>query len=173
MRILLSAAIALALPTGLLAAGSGEETAPPKPKCEDGQVYDKRTKTCVDAQDSSLQLQDRFEAVRAYAHAGQYIAAQQVLATMPQDDDRTLTYLGFTTRKMGDVPAGMAYYRAALEQNPDNILARSYMGQALVEQGDLPAALAELRAIQASGGTGTWAEASLRKAISSGVTYSY
>lgn len=173
MRILLSAALALSLPTGLLAAGGGNETAPSKPKCENGQVYDKKTKTCVDAKESSLQLQDRYEAVRAYAHAGQYEAAQTVLAAMPQDDDRTLTYLGFTTRKMGDMERGMAYYRAALTRNPGNILARSYMGQALVEQGDVPAALAQLRALRDAGGTGTWAEASLRRAIATGVTYSY
>lgn len=40
MRILLAMALTLALPSGLLAAG-GDDSAPQKPKCKDGQVYDK------------------------------------------------------------------------------------------------------------------------------------
>tara|TARA_R110002049_G_scaffold10127_4_gene50507 strand:+ start:7582 stop:8106 length:525 start_codon:yes stop_codon:yes gene_type:complete len=172
-NILLTTALAFALPTGLLAAGGGDEKAPEKPKCENGQVYDKTTKTCTDAKDSRLNDLDRYETLRALAHAGRYTEAQTVLAAMPQDDDRTLTYLGFTTRKLGDTAGGMAYYTAALAQNPGNILARSYMGQALVEQGQMAQALAQLREIRSHGGSGTWAEASLRNAIATGRGSSY
>ncbi len=173
MRFLVLAALSLALPAGLFAAGANEETAPPKPKCEDGQVYDKKTKTCVDAKDSRLDDDARYETVRQLAHAGRYSDAQTVLAEMEATDDRTLTYLGFTTRKLGDVAGGMALYERALAANPANTLAHSYMGQALVEQGQISAALQHLRAIRAAGGSGTWAEASLRTAIATGQTFTY
>ncbi|MGB7244938.1 MAG: hypothetical protein WBC93_22970 [Sulfitobacter sp.] len=173
MRLLIAAA--LALPTSLMAAGSEDATTPPKPAvaCEGSQVYDKKTKTCVNAEESHLQTDELYQTVRHLAYAGRYDDAQAVLAAMPQDDDRTLTYLGFTNRKMGNLDQSMVFYARAIEQNPGNILARSYMGQGLVETGDVKAALTQLRAIRSHGGTGTWAEASLRQAIATGTTYSY
>ena len=173
MRILIATALALALPTGLLAAGGGDEKAPSKPKCEDGLVYDKKTKKCVAAQDSRLDTDTLYQTVRALAHAERFEDARTVLAAMPQGDDRTLTYLGFTSRKMGQPDAAMGYYTRALAVNPGNILARSYMGQGLVEEGDITAAIAQLRAIRAHGGAGSWAEASLRTAIATGRTFNY
>ncbi len=47
------------------------------------------------------------------------------------------------------------------------------MGQALVEQGRTADALTQLREIRVYGGAGTWAEASLRTAISTGKTFDY
>lgn len=173
MRHILLTALVLSLPTGLQAAGSGDATAPTKPKCKDGQVYDSNTKTCITASDHRLDDDARFETVRQLAHAGRYADAQTVLAQMDAQDDRVLTYLGFTTRKMGDVRGGMDFYDRALAANPANVLARSYMGQALVEQGRVADALVQLRAIRAHGGVGSWAEASLRTAIATGRTYSY
>ena len=172
MRIILIAALTAAVPTGLLAAGGGD-SAPPKPKCENGQVYDNKTKKCVAAEQSNLDIDMLYETVRELAHAGRYLDAQTVLAAMPQDDDRTLTYLGFTHRKLGHTDAAMGYYAQALATNPANILARSYMGQGLVEQGKIADALVQLRAIRDHGGQGTWAEASLRTAIATGQTYTY
>lgn len=173
-RLALAAALTLPLVAPpALAAGGGEETAPSKPKCEAGQIYDKATKTCVVAKDSKMDVDGLYENLRQLAHAGRYEDAQIVLAQMPQEDDRTLTYLGFTSRKMGQSDLAMTYYERALELNPANVLARSYMGQGLVESGDLTSALAQLRAIRAHGGTGTWAEVSLRNAIATGRGYSY
>lgn len=168
-------ASALVLPfatTAALAAGGGEEKAPSKPKCEKGLIYDKKSKTCV-TKDSNLDVDSLYENVRELAYAGRYDDAQVVLSNMPADDDRTLTYLGFTNRKMGNTDAAMAYYNRALEVNPANILARSYMGQGFVEQGRLTEAVAQLRAIADHGGQGTWAEASLRTAIMDGKTSNY
>ena len=68
------------------------------------------------------------------------------------------------------------YVRAdvhALAQNPDNLLARSYMGQGLVLEGDWVGAKRQYDEIIARGGRGTWAEASLRDAITTGTTYTY
>ena len=168
----LALAAALALPMGAAhAAGGGDET-PSKPKCEKGFAYDKKAKKCL-AVDSSLDVETLYQTVRALAYDGQYLAAQDVLAVMPQADDRTLTYMGFTNRKLGRAALAMDYYQQALAANPGNILARSYMGQGLVAEGKVADAIAQLRAIRAHGGAGTWAEASLRRAIATGQTFNY
>ena len=169
----LALAAALTLPFGAaFAAGGGDETAPTKPKCEKGFVYDKKTKKCLEAE-SSMDTDLLYQTVRQLAYAGRYDDAQEVLAVMPQGDDRTLTYLGFTNRKLGRVDAAMDYYRRALAVNPGNILARSYMAQGFVEAGKIALAIDELHRIRALGGAGTWAEASLKKAIATGRTFNY
>ena len=109
MRVVFASILSLAMPFAAFAAGSND-TSPPKPvvKCEDGQVYDKKSKTCIDAKDSRLTPDDLYQTVRELAYAGEYSDAQIVLAAMPEHDDRRLTYMGFTTRKMGDQAGGMA-----------------------------------------------------------------
>ena len=171
MKYLAIAAV-LTLPFSAAHAASDSSAAPSKPKCEKGFVYDKNAKECVQAE-SHLDTDTLYETARQLAHAGRYNDAQTVLAVMPQDDDRTLTYLGFTNRKMGRTAIAMDYYAQALAANPANILARSYMGQGLVEAGQVADAITQLKAIRAYGGAGTWAEASLRKAIATGQTYTY
>lgn len=169
-------ASALVLPfaaTGAFAAGGGDETAPTKPKCKTGEVYDKKTKSCIVAEESNLDVDSLYENVRELAYAGRYDEAQVVLAQMPANDDRRLTYMGFTNRKMGNTDVAMAFYAQALRVNPSNVLARSYMGQGLVEQGQMQQAMVQLREIRAHGGSGTWAEASLRTAIATGKTFNY
>lgn len=165
-------------PIASFAAGS-DDTAPPTPtattiKCEEGLVYDEKTKKCVAPVEGALDDDTLYQAVRELAYAGKYDAALTVLAAMSdQSDDRVLTYLGFINRKMGNVERGMDYYDVALSLNPNNILARSYMGQGLVEQGEMELAQAQLDEIVARGGAGTWAETSLRRAIATGTTYTY
>lgn len=169
---------AILAPAMALAAGGGGSSAP-KPtettkKCTDGKVWDKGSKSCVQASNDVLDDDTLYGAVREFAYAGQYEHAQAALAAMSdQADDRVLTYWGFTHRKMGDVATGMWYYRKAIATNPQNILARSYMGQALVEQGDLVGARRQLRAIVDAGGKESWAHASLYQALTTGVTYTY
>jgi predicted Zn-dependent protease len=161
-----------------MAAGSSSAT-PPKPTqttedCTDGQVWDEKTKACVDPQSGALDDNTLYGAVREFAYAGQYGHAQNALRAMSdQNDDRVLTYWGFTIRKMGDVPGGMAFYARAIAQNPDNILVRSYMGQALIEQGNTQAARVQLGEIRARGGKGTWSETALNEALTTGKTRDY
>lgn len=172
MRILLAASLALSLPIAAFAAGS-EDSKPGKPHCGSGKVYDEDTKKCVDSNSHTLDTDQLYEQVRALSYDGRYEDAQELLAQMPADDDRTLTYLGFTNRKMGNADLAMTYYARALARNPGNILARSYMGQGFVDDGNVTAALEQLRAIRAHDGTGTWAEASLRTAIATGKTFNW
>ncbi|MEM9967103.1 MAG: tetratricopeptide repeat protein [Pseudomonadota bacterium] len=172
--LLLTSALVLPLAAGAaFAAGGGNETAPSKPKCKIGQVYDKNSKTCVSSSNSGLDADALYENLRELAHAERYEDAKLVIAQMPENDDRALTYLGFINRKMGDFDKAMVYYERALEVNPANILARSYMGQGFITQDKLPEAIEQLRAIWEYDGRGTWAEVSLRNAIDTGETYSY
>ena len=173
-KIILTAALALPFAAGTaFAAGGGEEKAPSKPKCKSGQIYDKKSKSCVVAQNSNMGTDGLYENLRELAYAGRFVDAQVVLAMMPQDDDRTLTYLGFTNRKLGKMDAAMDYYTQALRVNPDNFLARSYMAQGFVDMGRMDEAKEQLAEIRARGGEGTWAEISLAQAIETGRTYNF
>ena len=171
-------AAALALPLPALAAGTGDSTAPgtteTSTRCEAGKIWDQRTRACIDAKSEVFDDDTRFAAVRELAYAGRGDSAALVLAAMGEDDsDRVLTYRGFLARTAGDFDGAMAFYAAALERNPANVLARSYMAQGFVAQGRVDAARAELAEIRARGGAGTWAEASLVMAIEAGATFRY
>ncbi len=161
-----------------LFAGTDDET-PPEPtatttECVDGKVYDEGKKACVAPEDSSLNNDERYRAVRELAYAGQPAAALRVLMAMTEgQSDRVLTYTGFLNRQMGNWEAGIAAYEMALQINPDNILARSYFGQALVLMNETDMAAAQLDEIRKRGGAGTWAEQSLATAILTGTTTTY
>lgn len=169
---------ALLFPFAAFAAGTSDDS-PPQPtetstSCNNGQVWDKKTEACVDAKESRLDDDTRYEAAREFAYAGRYDDALNVLAAMSdQSESRVLTYYGFAHRKAGRTELGMQYYLQALNADPDNLLARSYMGQGLVEAGDVKAARVQLAEIVARGGASGWPETSLRRAIKTGRTYNY
>ena len=171
-------AAALAAPALGFAAG-GDDRSPPKPTrtttdCTQGMVWDEKAGACVAPKESSLDDDALYGAVREFAYAGQFEDALGALAAMSdQTEDRVLTYKGFATRGRGDMEGGMAYYRAAIAANPDNLLARSYMGQAFVKLGAFDQARAQLTEIRVRGGRQTWPEVSLAMAIRSGQGYSY
>ena len=177
MRTLLLSC-ALLLPTAAFAAGGGSFNPPSTTKtttdCKAGEVYDEKSKTCVDSSQSSVTDDLRYDAVRELAYAGAFGRAELVLNNFDEPrDDRALTYRGFIARKSGDVGSAMDWYTAALAENPDNLLARSYMGQGFVESGDMASARGQLTEIRARGGRGTWAEFSLAQALQSGSGYAY
>ena len=137
-------------------------------------VWDPQLKRCI-RPDKAGYLQSELleEAVRELAYADRQTEAQMVLAQMDQSNDFVLTYLGFTNRMLGNEQDAARFYTAALQQNPDNILARSYMGQGFVSKGKIRDAREQLEEIRARGGTGTWAEKSLMISIETGTGYSY
>jgi tetratricopeptide (TPR) repeat protein len=170
-------ALAAFTPLRALAAGD-DDTAPPPPtptqRCPDGQIYDTKTKKCVPVKSGEVDDRDRYRAVRELAYAERYVAAGMVLDAMAdQQDDRVLTYRGFLMRKTGRFDQAVRYYQSAIDRNPDNLLVRSYMGQGFVEAGNLAAARKQHEEIVARGGSGSWAEVSLRQALASGRTYRY
>mgnify|MGYP002682777143 CR=1 FL=1 len=110
MRMILAATLAL-LPHVALAVGS-DDSQPPTPtetttKCEKGTVWDEKTKTCIKAEESSLNDDQRFGAVRELAYAGRYDEATAVLAAMREGEtSRVMTYQGFLLRQTGRGPVG-------------------------------------------------------------------
>lgn len=179
MRLPLALTLSALLVCGPALGVGSDDTAPPKPspttiQCKGAQIWDERTKRCMDARSGALDDDARFAAVRELSHAGRPEDALAVLAAMQEGEtDRVLTYLGFANRLAGRRDAGMAWYALAIDRNPDNILARSYFGQALVLDRDLAGARAQLAEIRARGGAGSWAETALVAAIRSGRGYSY
>ncbi len=182
MRMILAATLSIVTfilsPAASRAVGS-DDSAPPTPtetttECTGDEVWDEKTKACVKAEDSSLNDDQRFDAVRELAYAGRPDAALQVLASMTEGEtSRVMTYRGFLLRQTGRIEEGIAAYERALELNPQNILARSYYGQLLVQMNEMQLAQAQLDALRAAGGQGTWAETALAQAITSGVTTTY
>ena len=174
-RGLISIVLATTLVSPLWAAGGGSSE--PKPRtvtCTKGNVFSESKGKCVPQQDSSLTDKDRIEELRALAYAGRNAEAQVLLSALEDPtSDRALTYWGFTHRKLGNVDAGMVFYAKALEQNPNNLLARSYLGQAHVDSGRLDLARLQLAEIRNRGGEGGWPESSLAEAIRSGTTFNY
>jgi len=174
----LTLSIALTLPFAAFAAG-GDSTTPPTPsettkQCWGKRVWDKETQKCVKPEESSMNGHQLLETARELAYLDRFEDAQAVLAAHPdQTDSRVLTYWGFTNRKMGRTDRANAYYQQAITQDPDNILARSYMAQGFVANGEYAQALSQWKEIKARGGADTWAEASLRRAIETGVTVNY
>jgi len=166
------------LPMAAIAAGSGGDVAP-KPSetttvCSDGLVWDLATQSCMSPEDSTNDDSARMNDVRELAYEGYYQAALDVLDTLENPQaPLALTYYGFAHRKAGRVALGMSYYNAALDADPNNLLARSYMGQGHVASGDMVLAQAQLTEIRMRGGRDTWAEASLVQAMATGVGPSY
>ncbi len=87
------------------------------------------------------------------AKNGRYAEALDYLGRTRIKNARVLTYIGFATRKLGDVNEAMGYYKQALQKDPQNNVARAYLGEAYLSHGDLSAASEQLRRIQTSCGT--------------------
>lgn len=174
----MTAIAAIMIPSVALAVGSNTDTQPTQTnttaECTNGQVWDEKTQECVDAQDSRLDDDTRYDAVRELAYDGQYDNARKVLAAMSdQHDTRVLTYRGFISRKTGDTERAFEYYEQAIAADPNNILARSYYGQGLVAAGKTAAAARQLWEIRNRGGAGGWAEQALNDALKTGGSSDY
>ena len=167
---ILTVAFTFALSFAAQAAG-GDDTPPTTTRttteCTDGQIYDEATKACVDADQKSFNDDQRYDAVRELAYSGAYDRALAVIEGAERPDDpRFLNYRGFIQRKQGNMAEAVAFYTAALEKDPDYLLARSYLGQGLAASGDIAGARGQLQEISARGGRESWAYASLKLALS-------
>lgn len=169
-QILIATFISACFATVSHAAGSDSTEPPVKTettqKCKDGKIWDVKKEKCVEAQSGALSDDDLYNAARELAYDGQYANALHVLAAASnQNDPRILNYKGFSLRKSGHFADGMKFYQAALDIDPNYILARSYMGQAMISDGDFIGAKEQLIQIADRGGKDTWAYAALNMAL--------
>ncbi|GLQ34032.1 hypothetical protein GCM10007939_03150 [Amylibacter marinus] len=159
-------------PSATLAAGSSTPT-PPEPTettthCEDGQIWDAETETCIEP-DKETGLSDDliYQNAREFAYDGQYKNALKLLnLASNQSDPRILNYKGFVNRKSGNMEKALQYYQRALEISPKYNLARSYYGQALVTIGKTDAARQQLALIAQNNGIGSWPHTALAQTLS-------
>lgn len=172
MRAIVTLAfLACATTAGAVGFNDDDDDAPPTPtktttECSEGQIWDADSETCVAPRESRLDDATLLAAAREFAHAGQFRHAKAALdAAEGQNDPRITTYRGFLARKTGDWPAAVELYRAVLEIDPDNLLARSYYGQGLFDIGDVEGAKAQLAEIRMRGGRDTWAYVALHATL--------
>ncbi len=190
MLLSFCAAVSLTALSAARAADSDTTTPPVATEttttCTDGKIWSDEKKECVAPEDlkpadgtktdgtkteeekrSERLIDDKlYAAAREFAYAGQYGNALRALrAAYDQEDPRILNYMGYNTRKLGNMALGMTYYKRALRKDENYILARSYMGQALIEQGDIEGARVQLVEIRDRGGENTWAYRALLQSL--------
>lgn len=115
-------------------------------------AYDKSSPAftaCVGVAAAALPDTELFYAGYWLAKSGRYAEALTYLNLARNKDERVLTYIGFATRKLGDVSGAMPYYAAALDKNPNFAVARAYLGEAHLSRGEPAKARAELKEIEA------------------------
>jgi len=108
---------------------------------------------CVGTADVGLSDAEAFYAGYWLARNGRYAEALSYLRLAKQPDERVLTYIGFATRKLGDVDGALPYYARALALNPDYSVARAYLGEAYLARAEPERARAELAEIARRCGT--------------------
>lgn len=151
MTLALSAPVA----TSAFAAGGGGGGESTTVTCRKGKIWDKQKKKCVVIKkESNLSDDNLYEAARDLAYNLRY---DEAIATLKlaanQNDPRILNYLGYSTRKLGDVEAGLKYYQTALKADPDYTLVREYMGEAFLQLGQVEKAQEQLAEIKSRCGT--------------------
>lgn len=102
---------------------------------------------CVGTAAQGLSDSELFYAGYWMARLGRFDDALAYLNAVKAPDTRTLTYIGFATRKAGDVKGAFPFYRKALALDPDNVVARAYLGEAMLTLGDKVAARQQLEEI--------------------------
>ncbi|MGA7545076.1 MAG: tetratricopeptide repeat protein, partial [Methyloceanibacter sp.] len=87
-----------------------------------------------------------------------------------QEQPRVLNYIGYTTRKLGDVDKGLEYYREALALDPNYLRAREYLGEGYLQKRDVEKAKEQLMEIADRCGDSCEEYVKLEKAIVTFVT---
>ena len=105
-------------------------------------------RTCVGLAKAGTPSADLFYAGYWLARTGKYQEALGYLTLADPSDPRVVTYIGFATRKLGDVDAALPYYHRALELNPNYSVARAYLGEAFLQKHEPAKAKAELAEIE-------------------------
>jgi tetratricopeptide (TPR) repeat protein len=95
-----------------------------------------------------------YEQGRVLAKEGEYEWALNVFSAIKnQNDPKVLNYIGYANRKAGRLETGFAYYKKALDIDPNFVLAREYYGEGLVAAGRVDLAQIQLDEIAKRCGT--------------------
>jgi tetratricopeptide (TPR) repeat protein len=161
-------ALYLASTSHVLALGGGGGSSPSQsaaPRCPSGQYYSQRCKECARqcrsnyvwecgrgcVQRTGMIMPDE----EIYAEAVSLIRARHyseglelLWAIETRQDPQVLNYIGFATRKLGNVDKGINYYHKALAIDPDYTLAREYLGEGYLQKGDVASAKRQLGEIR-------------------------
>jgi tetratricopeptide (TPR) repeat protein len=104
--------------------------------CAPGQVWDKKTKKCLERHSGVLSDPDMTEYAYSLAKADRYQEAIDVLDLLGNSNTpRALNYRGYATRKLGRTEEGVGYYLKSVALDPAYPQVREYLGEAYVIQG--------------------------------------
>ena len=111
-------------------------------------------KKCRKAAGYAMNNEELYAAGYQLAKAGDYQGALEFLNDgTDKNDTRFLTMIGYSTRKLGKVDEGMAFYAQALAIDPNSVTTREYLGEAYLQKKDVSSAKAQLVEIQNRCGT--------------------
>lgn len=145
---LLSIFANMSVPTNHVYAAGGAAPQPSSPsqRCSRYKRNSSKWKRCMRRQSFRYGTEDIYYAGYWLGEAGDYEAAIDVLKRAePTTDPRILTYIGYSTRKLGNVDGGIIYYKRALAADPNYSNAREYLGEGYLQKGDLAAAEGQLK----------------------------
>lgn len=147
--LLFGACLSAALLAGQ-ACASGDESAPPKPNCPKGQVWDTKTAKCVLQTSKATSDTDRTDYAYRLAKDGRYDEALALLNTLQNPNTaKALNYRGYATRKLGRTDEGISYYLQSVALDPNYAQVREYLGEAYVIKGRIDLAQEQLVKIKA------------------------
>ena len=122
--------------------------------CKRGRVWSSARCRCVRRSSELLSDEDFYQEAVLAAEREHYQDALDLLHRIKnRNQARVLNYIGYSTRKLGRLEEGIAYYQKALALNPDYVLAREYLGEGLLNKGDLAGAKIQLEEIKNRCGT--------------------
>jgi hypothetical protein len=169
------------------AADCGESEPPPKPaksrcpagykfsakkrscakvSCGTGRAWSGAARACVDRHTAALTDDDLYAEARLRVEQERFAEAFDLLQLIKnQEQAKVLNYIGYTTRKLGDVDKGLEYYQRALTLDPNYTRAREYLGEGYLQKGDLDKAKEQLVEIADRCGGSCEDYAMLEKAI--------
>lgn len=148
-----AAALALSFPAAAETGRISKDVGPSSAACDGLAKGSAAWTSCVGTTKAGMPDTELFYAGYWLAKSGKYEQALSYLEKAEHKDERILTYIGFATRKLGDVDAALPLYVKALSINPNYSVARAYMGEAFLTKGQPDKAKAELNEIAQRCGT--------------------
>ena len=163
--------LSLALTPAVYAAGGGGGGGGGgTPTCKRGYVWDANKDKCVKKNAQIFPDSELIKQAWALAHKGEFEAGRELFELVAdKNKPEVLNGLGYTNRKLGNFPEGIAYYKKAIALDPNYAEAREYLGEGYVTLGKLDLAKEQLAEIRRICGTSCEEYAELNEAIEKAV----